>query len=101
MVHSFPALLAWLETEGVLVLEGTAGARLPEHEIRLPAGWREAADEIQAVFDAAGFQPPWPGAFTYPRHIVVSPATSSAAWRRPPRASRSAASATPRARRAR
>jgi len=70
-VRDYAALVQWLIDDGVVAAEPGGGIRLPEHAVVLPAPWRKAADEIAAVYDAAGFQPPYPNAFVYPRDIPV------------------------------
>ncbi|MBC8104428.1 MAG: SelB C-terminal domain-containing protein [Cytophagales bacterium] len=71
--RDFGAVLGWLMEEGILVAEGTGGVRLPDHRVIMPTGWRTAADEILAVYLAAGLQPPLPGNFraNYPRDVSV------------------------------
>jgi selenocysteine-specific elongation factor SelB len=72
-VRDFNALLAWLVAQGVVVNEGALGVRLPEHEVTLSPKWQAAADEMLAVFDSAGLQPPSPGNFqaNYPNDVNV------------------------------
>jgi selenocysteine-specific elongation factor len=69
----FASVLSWLVSEGVLISEGTAGVRLPDHSVQVPVAWQEAAHEIREVYVAAGLQPPLPGNFqaNYPRDINV------------------------------
>ncbi|MGC4043679.1 MAG: selenocysteine-specific translation elongation factor [Armatimonas sp.] len=70
MVKDFNALVAFLIAEGICVKEDT-GLRLPEWELTVPPGWQKAAGEIEAVFKAAGYQPPGPRDFIYPKDIVL------------------------------
>ena len=70
-VHDFAGLVGWLVDDGVLVAEPGASVRLPEHAVVLRPDWRKAADEIAAVYDAAGFNPPYPNAFIYPKDVPV------------------------------
>jgi selenocysteine-specific elongation factor len=67
----FGALVEWLLTEGVCVAEESGGLRLPEWTLSIPDGWKRAAAEIEAVFQAAGFSPPSPRDFVYPKDIVL------------------------------
>jgi selenocysteine-specific elongation factor len=70
-VHDFVGLVEWLVDSGVLVAEPGAKVRLPEHAVVLRPDWRKAADEIAAVYDAAGFNPPYPNAFVFPKDVPV------------------------------
>ena len=71
--QDFESVLEWLIKEAVLVSEGPLGVRLPQHSVQMPVGWQKAAEEIRAVFAAAGLQPPLPGNFqaNYPRDVSV------------------------------
>jgi selenocysteine-specific elongation factor len=51
--------------------EPSAQVRLPEHAVVLRPDWRKAADEIAAVYAAAGFHPPYPNAFVFPKDVPV------------------------------
>lgn len=69
-VPDYPALLAWLETRGVLEIHGPI-IHAKDFAPELPAAWEKPVAEIEAVFIAAGYQPPHPSAFVYPRNIPV------------------------------
>jgi selenocysteine-specific elongation factor len=71
--HEFDAVLNWLVSQDILVFDGTNAIRLPQHRIQMPVGWQKAAEEIRAVYEAAGLQPPLPGNFqaNYPRDVSV------------------------------
>lgn len=69
-IKDFNALVDFLVTEGVCVKEDK-GIRLPEWELTVPSGWTKAITEIEAVFKAAGHQPPGPRDFIYPKDIVL------------------------------
>jgi selenocysteine-specific elongation factor len=72
-VPDFDTLLVWLVAQGVVVAEDAGGVRLPEHTVELPEAWRRAADEMLAVFEAGGLNPPDPANFQahYPRDLPV------------------------------
>ncbi|MCX6366646.1 MAG: selenocysteine-specific translation elongation factor [Armatimonadetes bacterium] len=74
-VKDFHALVAYLVSEGVLVIEGTKskGLRAPDHEVIVPEGWKKPAEHILSVYQSAGFAPPNPGDFAanYPRDVHV------------------------------
>ncbi len=57
-VRDFAALLSFLENEGVLVVEGATGVRLPEHDVTMPPGWQPHADTVLAAVRRGGLQPP-------------------------------------------
>ncbi len=69
-VPDYPALLSWLETRGVLEIHGPI-IHVKDFAPELPAAWEKPVAEIEAVFIAAGYQPPHPNAFVYPKHIPV------------------------------
>ncbi len=71
--HDLDAVLSWLMGQGILAPEGDLGVRLPDHQVQIPVKWQEAADEIRAVYSAAGLNPPLPGNFqaNYPRDVSV------------------------------
>lgn len=72
IVQDFGALAIFLVAQGVVVAE-EGGLRLPEHTVTMPERWRNAADEMLAVYRAARFDPPAPGNFqaNYPRDTNV------------------------------
>ncbi len=70
-VKDFAALTTWLIAQSVCAAEEPGGLRLPEWEISVPPGWQKALGEIEAVFQAAGYQPPGPRDFIYPKDIVM------------------------------
>jgi selenocysteine-specific elongation factor len=55
---------------GVLEIHGPI-IHLKDYVPELPAAWETPAAEIEAVFIAAGYQPPHPNAFVYPRQIPI------------------------------
>ncbi len=69
-VPDYTALLAWLETRGVLEIHGPI-IHAKDFAPELPAAWEKPVAEIEAVFIAAGYQPPHPSAFVYPRNIPI------------------------------
>ncbi len=71
--RDFDAVIAFLRDQNVLVEEPDGRVRLPSHTVAMPDGWREAADDLTAVYESAGLQPPSPYNFqaNYPRHINV------------------------------
>lgn len=69
-VPDYPALLAWLAMRDVIEIHG-AIIHLKDYVPELPAGWETPVAEIEAVFIAAGYQPPHPSAFIYPRQIPI------------------------------
>jgi selenocysteine-specific elongation factor len=72
-VTDFNALMLWLVGQGIIVAEGTQGVRLPEHEVKVPEGWKRPSEEIREVYRAARFLPPSPDNFqaNYPRDVNV------------------------------
>ena len=69
-VPDYPAVLTWLSMRGVLEIHGPI-IHLKDYVPELPAAWETPAAEIEAVFIAAGYQPPHPNAFVYPRQIPI------------------------------
>ena len=69
-VPDYPAVLTWLAMRGVLEIHGPI-IHLKDYVPELPAAWETPAAEIEAVFIAAGYQPPHPNAFVYPRQIPI------------------------------
>jgi selenocysteine-specific elongation factor len=72
-IGDFNALLLWAMGQGSIVAEGARGVRLPEHEVKVPEGWKRPAEEIREVYQAARFLPPAPDNFqaNYPRDVNV------------------------------
>ena len=69
-VADYASLLRWLESRGVLEQHGPI-IHLKDFAPELPAAWEKPVADIEAVFAAAGYQPPHPNAFVYPKHIPV------------------------------
>lgn len=72
-IKDFNDLVAYLQSEGICVAEGTNTVRLPTHEVTLPDAWKKAAEHLIAVYQAARFAPPHPGDFeaNYPRDVHI------------------------------
>ena len=70
--HNFDALVRRLALEKIVVREGDT-VRLPDFAVTLPPTWQAAADDMVAVWKAAGLDPPDPANFAahYPKDVVI------------------------------